>query len=130
MIYVGTGGNAAKNDFEAFLESYGIWLAVAFALVIVAVIVAIVLINKNKKPKFNKVENTDSIVVALGGIENIKQVSGIGSRLTVTLKDPSLMNKEELQNNGVTSIVSMSEKFILVIEKEAQPIAERIQKSL
>ena len=67
---------------------------------------------------------------ALGGHDNIEDVSGVGSRVTLLLKDKEAINREQLKTLGVSSVLTMSNKVILVIEDQAVNIAEKIRQEL
>ena len=123
MIY-----SELKDDFNSFLKNYGVWIAVGVAAVIVLTIVLILLLNKKKKGKPQLEDHTASSdwLTALGEKENILEVTANGSRLTVKLKDQSIVNKDKLKELGVTNIVTMSDKLILVVEDKAELIKEKL----
>lgn len=99
------------------------------ALIIFLVVFFIVI--KKKKPVEEKVEVDDSQwLLALGNKENINAVSVRGSRLSVELADDKKIDRELLTSLGVKSIITMSNKLILVIENNASLIAESINKQL
>ena len=129
MIFTGASGNDPKNDFEAFLRSYAWVLCVAVVVIILLTILIIFVIKKPKKSSDKKKAPIDSNqwVDALGGIENILEISATGSRLSVKAKDPSLINQEALKELGVSNIIKMSEKLILVTELDNQKIVENIK---
>ncbi len=72
-------------------------------------------------------EDTSAWLKALGGKENIIEASAAGSRLTLKLNNPDLLDKEEVKNLGVTNIMQMSDKIILVVENGAEAILKQIQ---
>ena len=49
MIY-----SQLKDDFNAFLKNYALWIAIAIVAVIVIVTVLLILLNKKKKNPKNK----------------------------------------------------------------------------
>jgi len=65
-------------------------------------------------------------LVALGGEDNIKSASIKGSRLSIELIDKNLINRESLTALGVKSIITMSNKLILVVENEGEEIVSQI----
>ena len=122
MIY-----SEIKDDFNFFLRNYGIWIAVAVAAVIGITIFLIIFLNKRRKA--NKVtDNTsnDDWLIALGGKENISESSANGSRLTVKLVDQNKIDKDKLKELGVSNIVTMSDKIILVLEDKAELIKNKL----
>ena len=82
------------------------------------------------KKKNKKSIDNNAWFVALGEKDNIKEVKGIGSRLTVVLLDQTKADKEQLKALGVSNIIAMSNKMTLVIEGEAERIANLLNNSL
>ena len=123
MIY-----SELKDDFNAFLKNYGIWIAIALVVVIVLTIVIIFVIKKRKKgtPKIEDHTQGSDWLIALGGKENLIEVTANGSRLTVKLNDQNIIDKDKLKELGVTNIVTMSDKLILVVEDKAELIKEKL----
>lgn len=86
---------------------------------------------KSKKKQDNKIKDFhNKIIEAMGGINNIKDVNVMSSRLVLYLEDNSFINQEVLQeliNNGI-GVVKTSKKVTLVIgdlsEKYAKAIIE------
>ncbi|MCF0108106.1 MAG: PTS transporter subunit EIIB [Bacilli bacterium] len=123
--------NTFKDDLNAFLRSYALYICLAIVAIIAIVVVIILLKNKKpidmKKEQLNKTSD-DEWLVALGGKENIKEASAMGSRLTVVLNDQELLNQDKLKELGVSNIMTMSNKVILVIEDHAELVANKINK--
>lgn len=133
MIFTGASGNDPKNDFEAFLRSYAWILCVAVVVAIILTIVIIFLIKNRKKAKPKKEISSaspDEWVDALGGSDNIVEVSSAGSRLSIKIKNRDLINRDALTNLGVTSIVLMSDKVTLVTNLDNQKIEENLKNHL
>lgn len=130
MLFIGASGNDPKNDFEAFLRNYAWILCVAVVVIIILTIVIIFLV-KNRKPskpkKIVSVASADEWVEALGGNDNIVDVSSTGSRLSIKIKNRDLINRDALTKLGVTSIVLMSDKVTLVTNLDNQKIVEKLQ---
>lgn len=122
--------NTFKEDFNLFLKNYALRICLAIVAIIVITII-IVFVIKNKNPKAPKETHADSEwVEALGGKENVKDVSAMGSRLNVVLEKIELMNKEKLSELGITNIMSMSNKITLIIEDQAEKVCNKIKKEL
>lgn len=122
MIY-----SEIKDDFNAFLRTYGIWIAVGVAFVIALTILLIFFFHKKKSAK--KVEDNtsgDDWHIALGGKENIVEANANGSRLTIKVVDQNKVDKEKLKLLGVSNIVTMSDKIILVLEDKAEIIKNKL----
>ena len=106
------------------------WLIVLFVatgvLMIATVVVIIIFL---KKRKVAKVDNS-LWIENLGGRENIDNVTQVGSRINLVLKDKELINKDNLKELGVKSVLVMSNKVTLVIENNAEDIAKAINEAL
>ena len=133
MLFTGASGNEPKNQFELFLQNYA-WILCIAVVVAIILTIAIVFLIKNRKPtKQKKAISTASPnewVDALGGQENILEVSSAGSRLSIQIKNPELVNRESLTKLGVTSIVMMSNKITLVTNLNNQLIEEQLKNHL
>lgn len=120
-----------KEDFSSFLKNGALYICLGIIVLIIATIIVIYVIKNRKKkiaePQYN--ENFNLWIEKLGGKDNIVSVSGIGSRLSLELKDDSLL-KEDIKELGVTSIMKMSGKIVLVVENSASDIAEKIQNNI
>ena len=104
-------------------------IAVVATLLVVAC--ALLLIFRSRKGNKGKAKVSDSEWIdALGGQDNILEASAIGSRLSVKLNDKETINRGKLKELGVSSILVMSNKVTLVIEKQAEKVAEAINHSL
>lgn len=99
------------------------------AIVLFVAIFFIVRARYKNKPEPKKID-TDEWVNALGGASNIKEVYIKGSRLSVELVDKENINREALTNLGVKSIISMSNKLILVIEEDGEKIVDQINSQI
>lgn len=105
------------------------WLyyIIGAVLVIAVIIIAVVLIVKNnrKKAYFRERREADNkIILALGGRDNILTYKANGSRLSLTLKDYTLVDDEALKKCGVASLIKMSNKITLVIGEETKEIEQ------
>ena len=133
MLFTGASGNEPKNQFELFLQNYAWILCVAVVVAIILTIVIVFLIKNRKPTKQKKAISTASPnewVDALGGQDNILEVSSAGSRLSIQIKNPELVNRESLTKLGVTSIVMMSNKITLVTNLNNQLIEEQLKNHL
>lgn len=107
-----------SNPLNDFLKQNGIWIAVGFAsLVLIAVLILFFISLKKRKenivPTKNDVIDVASIVSYLGGKENIISFTHTGSRLSLVLKDYSLVNEKSLKENEI-SLIMMSNKITLI----------------
>lgn len=106
------------------------WLIALFivtgVLIIATVIVLIIFLKKRKVVKVD-----DSLWIDnLGGRENINGVTQVGSRINLVLKDKEIINKDNLKELGVKSVLVMSNKVTLVVENNAEDIAKAINEAL
>lgn len=88
------------------------------AAIVIGIALAIVLIVKKKKRgvKVVQKEVNEGVYEYLGGKENVESFSLNGSRLTIVLKDQTKLNKDGLKKEGVSRVLEMSNKIILVGE--------------
>ena len=101
-----------------------------FEIGIIAIVLLLVLRRKPEKIEEPPQVDDNEWLLALGEQDNIKAVSVRGSRLSVELVDDKKINRESLTTLGVKSIITMSNKLILVIENNANLIAEKISSHL
>ena len=100
-------------------------MAVVFFLAALGILIYLI-ISKKKENQ----DNGGVWLLALGNKENIKEVSAVGSRLTVNLEDKEKIDRVKLKELGVSSVIVMSNKITLVIEGKAEKIANLIKKDL
>ncbi len=112
------------NPVNEFFKNYGMWIAIAFASLILTALLVLFFIAFKKKGKSeasskSKIEttlNNGSFLLALGGEDNILSFSNNGSRLSIELKNYDLIDENKLNEMGVNSIIKMSNKVVLVIK--------------
>ncbi len=109
------------------LPWYLIVLFVATGILMIATVVVIIIFLKKKKVV--KVDNS-LWIDNLGGKDNIESISQVGSRINLVLKDKEAINKDNLKELGVKSVLVMSNKVTLVIENNAEDIAKAIEEAL
>ena len=97
---------------------------------VVVLLLAIFLINLLLKRKKKTVFDDSVWIEALGGKENIAYVEAVGSRINLSLKNKELINREKLNELGVKSVLSMSNKVTLVVNNQAVDIANSIRNNL
>ena len=109
------------NDFGEFLKQYGYLLAIGVAVIIAILVVFLLLLQrKGKKPQEVKKEYSSSgIYEALGGKDNVLTHQKAGSRISLTLKDYSLIDENKLNELGVDSVIKMSNKITLVVKDDS-----------
>lgn len=107
-----------QNNLSEFFKNYW-WIIIIIISCLTIITVTILLISKNKiKKELTNINKTniskDEIFDAIGGRENLISHNLNGHRLSLTLKDYKLMNREKLGEFGVERVLSMSDKCILV----------------
>lgn len=121
------------------LDTTSIILIVVFAIAAVLLIICgVFALFKHKKDakkvkeaenKLLKEKSDDEFIKALGGKENIinYELKGV-SRLSLTLKDNSLLDKDTLKKFYIVRFLEMSDRMILVGEN-LKPLVEILDKS-
>ena len=123
------------NAFNEWLRSYGIYIALGIAGVVfltVLVLFIIALIKRKKDPtsvlpkEIKLSANTSKILEGLGGRENIVAHSLNGSRIVLMLNNYNIVDEKMLNENGVDSLIKMSNKITLVIKRDASKIYKEL----
>lgn len=114
-------------DFVNFIRENAFYIVLAL-VIIIAIIVTILLARNNKK-KAQSANDTlfNSLLEALGGKDNILSLSAKMSRLTVSLKNEDLLDVNKVKELGVTRILRMSKKIILLIGQQASEIEKKFK---
>ena len=120
-----------EKGLIVLLDTLYLSLIIGAAVLVVALLVIFIIsLNRNKKPKKEEFQvNANEWEEALGGRDNIKDAYAAGSRLNVELHDSKLINEERIKELGVTSIIKMSNKIILVVEDQAEYILSKIKEN-
>lgn len=120
-------GRKIADSLSEFLGKYALYICLVLVVIIAIVVLLLLFVSKKKsKPKINY----EDWLIALGGKENVKEVTAVGSRLSLVLVDKEKANRDELTKLGVSSVLTMSGKLVLVIEDKAEQIAESIRSYL
>ena len=119
-------------DFSNFLRTYAIWICLGIILIIFITLFFLLVLPKirQKRKKATSISDAVEWINSLGGSSNIINFSSSRSRLTLEVKDSSLVDQNKLKLLGVSSIIIMSQKIILVIDNGADEIKEKIEKSI
>ncbi len=117
-------------DFSNFLRTYAIWICLGIILIIFITLFFLLVVPKirQKRKKATSISDAVEWINSLGGSSNIINFSSSRSRLTLEVKDSSLVDQNKLKLLGVSSIIIMSQKIILVIDNGADEIKEKIEK--
>ena len=116
--------------FNENLILFIILCAALVALIVIVIALVCILKNKKKNKETDKqiLEAIETIVACLGGKENIISAEAKGSRLSVVLKDYSLIEEDKIKEQGVSSIIKMTTKVTLLVGSLSQEIANYINK--
>lgn len=104
------------------------WYLLIGGIVLIVVLLTVVIIVKCRKPKQNK--TFPELLSALGGKDNISNLTLNGSRISLNFNDKQLVDKEKIKENGVESIVVTNKKITLVIGKSSSIIYSYLQDSI
>lgn len=96
------------------------------SIVISLVAIVIILLKKRISKGKDGSSKLQEYVEIFGGIDNIVEVKARESRLSLVLKDYDLINKEKLEEKGITSSIKMTNKITYVIGSLALEIEEYI----
>ena len=105
-------------------------LFIVAGLVVVIGIVLLVYFLVHRKKGQKVIIDNNVWFLALGNKENIKEISGVGSRLSVKLVDKDKIDREKLKELGVSSVLVMSNKVTLVVEGQAEKLSEILNANL
>ena len=107
--------------FSEFLEQYALLISVVIAAIIFVLVIFFFVMpklgKKSEELEARPEEEISEIIKALGGTENIIEISSQGSRVTVTLKDQTKFEEETLKKHGVSRTIIMEEKIILLVSE-------------
>ena len=102
---------------------------VAGLVAIIGIVLLVYFLVHRKKGQKVIIDN-NVWFLALGNKENIKEISGVGSRLSVKLVDKDKIDREKLKELGVSSVLVMSNKVTLVVEGQAEKLSEVLNANL
>lgn len=105
-------------------------LFIVAGLVVIIGIVLLVYFLVHRKKGQKVITDNNVWFLALGNKENIKEISGVGSRLTIKLVDKDKIDREKLKELGVSSVLVMSNKVTLVVEGQAEKLSEILNANL
>lgn len=105
-----------------------LFIVVGLVAIIGIVLLVYFLVHRKKGQKV--IIDNNVWFLALGNKENIKEISGVGSRLSVKLVDKDKIDREKLKELGVSSVLVMSNKVTLVVEGQAEKLSEVLNANL
>lgn len=81
-----------------------------------------------KKQKFESTIDVRQLVQALGKSENILDVASSPSKVTVQLKDTSLVDAALVQSLGASGVVEGKDSLAMIFGRQSSAIAEDLRK--
>lgn len=120
-------------SFDEFLKQNALYIALFFvALIGINIILFFAIPHAKKKGKdkenAKEINNFAAFFNFCGGKDNIEKLSLQGSRLSLFVKNKNTVNIEELKKNGVEKVISMSEKYVLLINEDLKGVVEEFYK--
>ncbi|MCI9092816.1 MAG: hypothetical protein HFF36_03375 [Coprobacillus sp.] len=106
------------------------------ALIIMIIIVGVLLYygfinlikNKGLNTQHQSTVDIELLLNALGGVENIQDISYSSSKLTVLLINQDLVDITKIQNLGASGVVEGKNKLAMIFGKQSALIAEDMKK--
>ena len=84
-----------------------------------------------KKTAVQKEEETENaIAVLFGGKSNIVAVTARGSRVTVAVKDTSLLRSQDFDRAGLKGAMIMSDRIVFLVGSNAEEFASNLKRKV
>lgn len=103
------------------------WCLIGGAILVALACIIILIIVIKRKSKLKEKTEFPKLLEALGGKENISNVSLNGSRISLNFDSKKNVDKDLIKENGVETIVVSNKKMTLVIGKKAPIIYKYLQ---
>ena len=113
-------------DFEAFLKEYGIYFSIGLFVLIALFLLFYFLyplFNRHKQVEKRQVD-ANQFYLALGGEDNVKNLTLNGSRLSVELVDLDSYNLDKLKELGVVRLIKMKTKIVLLVDSSFKSLTK------
>ena len=95
------------------------WCLIGAGIFVSLLIITILVVTVRKRTKLKESLEFPELLEALGGADNISNVSLNGSRISLNFDSKKVVDKEQIKENGVETIVVANKKITLVIGKKA-----------
>lgn len=117
------------------------WLIILLVCIVVIVLVALIIfivlhISKNKKIEESEKhieetieKSTSKLADCFGGKHNIESVTQTGSRVSILVKDVSIIDKEAI-NKELPNVMYMGSKIVLIIGSESEDFKKKLDEKL
>ena len=98
------------------------WCLIIGGSILILLIIIFLIIAIKRKSKIKEDQEFPGLLEALGGAENISNVVLNGSRISLNFDSKKNIDKEQIKENGVETLVVSNKKITLVIGKKASTI--------
>lgn len=98
-----------------------------YKYIIIAVVLVIILIAILKSMRKGAHLEVNKLVEHLGGIDNIISTKHNLSRFIVTLKDITIVNKEEIQKLGAKGVVEIDNQLKIILGPNSKVLKKYIE---
>ncbi len=106
-------------------------------MVVAAAVVLIVLkVNRNRKIRQSEIEADQAVETkakevsdSFGGKENIISITQSGSRVTVIVENPDIVEREEI-NNSLENVMFMGKKIVFVIGSRSETFKDLLEENI
>lgn len=108
------------------------WIYIGIAVVVVLAIAFYGITHSKTKPSKITKSNVDlsKLFHAIGGKENLIDMSANGSKVTFTLHQPKAILQEELKALGASGIVASKDKVTVIFGKSSEVLVNEIKQAL
>ncbi len=113
-------------EFETIALVIGIVVAVAVCFFIFIRMMK----NKSIAPKIKSTVHIDSLIEALGSMNNIVDVKSTQSKVSVTIKEHDKVNFDKIKQLGASGIVAGKDSVAMIFGKESALIEEDLKNKM
>ena len=106
------------------------WCLIIGASIAALLSIIILVVVLKKKGKIKEDTEFPGLLEALGGAENISNITLSGSRISLNFESKKSVDKEQIKENGVETIVVANKKITLVIGRKAPIIYKYLQANI
>ncbi len=108
-------------------ETIALWIGIAVVAVVCFIVFINMMKNKTIAPKIKSTVNIDSLIEALGSVNNIIDVKSTQSKVTVTIKENDKVNFDQIKALGASGIVAGKDSVAMIFGKESPLIEEDLK---
>ena len=105
-------------------------ISMIVALLVVAIIIGVVVFLLKRKKANKENEEFPELLEALGGRENIVSTTQKGSRISVVVDNKKSVDRDQVKECGIDTIVMSNKKITLVAGKRAVLMYNYLNKQL